>query len=145
MDINIKSYATDGIDSLSLEDKLKILGAADPFRMILLKVNLNKNNVSGHNVYLEQLDKKTCQVYQNGEWIEQNTNTVIGKLTRAKIIDMIAIYGELRDYLRNKSRCKFECYLMNCCLGVTLVPIRKYDREPLSILKKGITLDTIKI
>jgi hypothetical protein len=141
MEFKLKTYATDGIDSLSLKDKLEILASKSPVMTIILKVNFNPDNPSSHNIYQDELESGNTKVYSDGEWVELNTNYVMHKVIKSKIIDLVMIFCELKAYLRDKTRIKLEKYFSGAYADFQ---VRKCDREPASILKKDMTIAFIK-
>ena len=113
MNIKRKSFATDGIDCLSLRDKIEILSSSNPMIAIIIKVNFNKHNVCHQNVYMDDITSNSAQIYVDGEWISRNIDDVMTELFSAKTIDLKNIYAELKGFLDNPTKKRLDEYLCN--------------------------------
>lgn len=138
---NLKSFATDGISNLSVEDKLEILAAKSPMEEIFKKVNFNPDNTSSHNVLYEDLESDNCSVYRDGEWIDCDVDVVAIIMIITKIKDIVLIYNELKCYLKDETIKIIDEYLRNGC---RTPEIRKRKCKPSSVLKSNITIEKIK-
>ena len=140
MSIYIKTYATDGIDSLTTLDKLEIFASVCPLMEIFVKVNFNAKNPSSHNIYNKYDDQEYCKVYENGRWVKRKSLDVMDKVLDAKIFDLKTILAELKDYINDDTKIMIANYIEHDCADEKL---RTSNVDPRSILKKGITIESI--
>ena len=141
MSIYIKTYATDGIDSLTTLDKLEIFASDCPLTEIFVKVNFNAKNPSSHNIYGKYDNQEYCKVYENGRWVKRKSLDVVSKVLDAKIVDLKMILAELKDYINDDTKIMMENYIEHRCADKKL---RATNVDPLSILKKGVTIESIQ-
>ena len=137
MSIKLKSFCSDGIKSLSLIDKLEILAAANPIIMLLAKVNFG-NDKSSHNI-CKMSDQRYTTVYIDGYWFNLDSESALTKLQKTKMDDLKRICTELKHYVTLPEQLLLITHILN---GGK--PIRDYDYKPSDILKKGVTIASIK-
>lgn len=90
-------FCQDGIDCLSIDDKLDILCADNPINKIIEIVNCN--NPLHQNVLLENINSDTMKIIHQGKIEHIDTNTGLLFLVYVKIKDINKIIEEFSEDL----------------------------------------------
>src|SRR5271156_1337211 len=109
----ITPFIEDGIDSLTIDDKLTILCSENPVNTIVEMVNCK--NPKHHNILLPTLDSETVKVYDGETVLEVDTDMALALLITAKTIDLSVILLELEQYLLESFVTKMQTYLSGGC------------------------------
>lgn len=137
---DIVPFCTDGIDCLTLEEKLSILCAPNPINAILEEVNCKKEN--HHNILLTDLKAETIHVFMGGRMIQIPTDQALYLLSEVKILDLHNIVNQLENFLRKSYVKKMREYLNGGCNDEP--HFRKKPCDITEILKKDMTIKKIK-
>lgn len=133
-------FGEDGIDCLSIDDKLKILCAPNPINAIVKQVNCR--NQLHHNVLLEKPESKIMHVYNGEKMIEADTDLMLALLIETKITDLVRILRELSEYLDEQFTFDMSIYLLHGCNKQP--NFRPKVCKPKEILKKNIKLSQLR-
>jgi len=136
----ITPFIEDGIDSLTIDDKLKILCSENPINTIVELVNCK--NPKHHNILLQNLDSETVEVYDGETVLEVDTNMALTLLITAKTIDLSVILIELEQYLLESFVAKMQKYLSGGCDDKP--NIRNRACKPRHILKRNVKISDLR-
>ena len=94
---NIVPFGTDGIDCLTMEDKVSIFtSVVNPMEMIISKVNLDPTKKEHHNVGYIDNHFEDGITYNGKEWITDQIDYIIHSLCETKLKDLQKIYNEIK-------------------------------------------------
>jgi hypothetical protein len=136
----ITPFIEDGIDSLTIDDKLTILCSENPVNTIVEMVNCK--NPKHHNILLPTLDSETVKVYDGETVLEVDTDMALALLITAKTIDLSVILLELEQYLLESFVTKMQTYLSGGCSDEP--NIRNRACKPRHILKRNVKISDLR-
>lgn len=109
VNININNYigmapfGEDGIDFLTLEEKMKVFFSTfNPLEALILIVNLDDERYTHHNVGYTSQKGTLGIVYDGKGWKEEHINLIVEKLLSSKQKDLIDIGNDMKNMLSKK-------------------------------------------
>ena len=100
---NLIAFGKDGIDCLSIRDKIAILSPdVDPFTMIIIKVNLDPKKLNHHNVGYTDNHSGFGIIYDGNKWLCRGIDTIIDTLLESKEKDILKICDEIKHFFSNE-------------------------------------------
>ena len=93
-------FGMDGISTLSLSEQCEVFGhGTNSIESILLKINLNENKPTHHNVCISSLSKGYGFIFNGSEWVSETINTIMTTILVSKERDLNLIYENIRETL----------------------------------------------
>lgn len=100
--INIFPFGEDGVESLTIEDKLDILLSNQGLIIeIICKVNFDPDKPSHHNMYISDIKSPYGVVYNGEKWSTVRYPNIVHTLVEAKKVDLEKILEEMKEYLND--------------------------------------------
>lgn len=130
---NIVPFGTDGIDCLSMVEKIKIFSSREnPLEMIIFKVNLDPLKPEHHN-YGYPDDHSGCGILFDGkQWKSERIGLFMQTLIETKQKDLMAIHDQIKDFLTDDKNKRIEVGLMN--MGNVIHPRTMIDTRSKKLL-----------
>ena len=102
---NLFPFGKDGIDCLTLLDKIAIFSSnEDPFVMIVIKVNLDPDKLDHHNVGYIDNHCGYGFIYDGDKWISERISIIMEVLFKSKEKDLLEIYDEIEHFLTDDAK-----------------------------------------
>lgn len=137
----ITSFIEDGIESLTVKDKLDILCSSNPINCIIKKVNCL--NPAHHNIFLMDINSPIVEIFDGEKIIQVDTDIALCMMADTKVKDVQTIVNQLKKYLKKSFVTKICAYLNGGC---NIEPFfRTNDCEYEDILKKGTSIVDIRL
>lgn len=119
-------FGMDGISTLSLSEQCEVFEHdTNSIESILLKINLNENKSTHHNVCISSLSKGYGFIFNGSEWVSETINTIMTTILVSKERDLNLIYENIRQTLSKELNTFILYKLKECRCTISNKKMRK--------------------